>query len=221
MADGHEDAIQFAIRGDRVGSVTRWRYHNLAHDQGGDHVVRGECVNDRHADPVRTATKIYAFISGVKPDLVTTDAGDSVHDGAGCDFQDIAATRHQTLSWNENQSSRMAGGRECSGDLHGDGIDLIHFSVWISHSRRDCQVEPSRFPVPDWLLNAARRFRVAVVAVIDNRTDHMRWRRCRDESDKRGRNILIIGDQNEMMRWVIREFIRAMVSARTHGKRRG
>src|SRR5215471_18747619 len=44
MANRHEDAIQFAIRGDRVGSVTRWRRQDLAHDQGGDHVVRGSAL---------------------------------------------------------------------------------------------------------------------------------------------------------------------------------
>src|SRR5260370_36959607 len=98
------------------------------------------------------------------------------------------------LAWDQCQPGRTATGGELSRDLHGHGIDLIHFAVGVGHSRRYREIEPSVCPVPDGLLNTACTLRISRdAAVVEDLAYNMRRVR---RSGKRGKQVdspMIVG----------------------------
>jgi hypothetical protein len=77
-------------------------------------------------------SQIDALVSTFEPDLVGAHAP-GVHDGPGRYVDHVAAARHQMVARDQSQSGRTASGGELFRDRHGHGIDLIHFSVGVSH----------------------------------------------------------------------------------------
>src|SRR5216684_2006615 len=103
------------------------------------------------------------------------------------------------LAWDQSQPGRTASGGELSRDLHGHGIDLIHFAVGVGHSRRDREIEPSLCPIPDGLLNTACTVRVSRdAAVVEDLAYNVRRARRTDKCHKQV-DSPIVGDQNQMM----------------------
>src|SRR5260370_42305371 len=89
------------------------------------------------------------------------------------------------LAWDQCQPGRTATGGELSRDLHGHGIDLIHFAVGVGPSRRHREIEPSVCPVPDGLLNTACTLRISRdAAVVEDLAYNMRQGRRWDARDK-------------------------------------
>src|SRR5690348_7446467 len=95
VADRHENMVILAVGSHGMSRmIGRGRRSNQTDRQSGEQTPGVHGTDHGHADAIQTAAEVDPFVTAVEPDLVASDAGNSVHNCPGSYVEDVAATGH-------------------------------------------------------------------------------------------------------------------------------